>query len=493
MLCLSLPVQIQKNTCNIENLHFLSFCCILIHILFLLDILVGIHHHYTKTLLLLFLSFFTLIGRVIFASNEWTNLSLGINNTIAQLVYTPAYSSWFFTSGDVHAQITWSSNITWILEYTLTGNWHYIFSYLRGTGPYDSWMSYWPTNLWNNLTLIDDIVWIDKTFPIFNIIFNQNGQATIYFSDNNPWVTATLNNMYYVSNTIIVTWWDYIFHITDIAGNSISFNFSLFPSEPEQQPPLPGWWWWGQILHKDSCPNGDFSSSYYDNSCIAEYTTWHTSPYTWWNILWFSQEFINAYLWAHAYRITTMPTIQQAEMTWFILRKHLAKMISTFAIPFVWSVPDTTKTCIFSDMTGETQEMKSFAILSCQLGLMGLNEDGTTPKKTFEPNQLVNRAQFGTVLSRLLFGDTYNIHPGEKTLLTTIKNNIQSLISSIGHALGSQNIPHQELLRYSKHIQALKDHDIMRQIDTPMMLELRWYVMLMLMRADTKHTSIFAK
>ncbi|MEI7919994.1 MAG: hypothetical protein WCH65_07755 [bacterium] len=124
-------------------------------------------------------------------------------------------------------------------------------------------------------------------------------------------------------------------------------------------------------------------------------------------------------------------------------------------------------------MTGETQEMKSFAILSCQLGLMGLNEDGTTPKNTFEPNVLVNRAQFGTVLSRLLFGDTYNIHPGERTLLATIKNNIQSLISSIGHALGVQNIPHQELLRYSKHLQALKDHDIMRQIDSPMMLELR--------------------
>jgi hypothetical protein len=75
-------------------------------------------------------------------------------------------------------------------------------------------------------------------------------------------------------------------------------------------------------------------------------------------------------MWAHAYRITTKPTIQQANMTGFLLRKHLAKMISEFAIQFVGIQPDTTKKCSFFDMNTESEEMQMYAILACQLGLM---------------------------------------------------------------------------------------------------------------------------
>ena len=38
---------------------------------------------------------------------------------------------------------------------------------------------------------------------------------------------------------------------------------------------------------------------------------------------------------------------------------------------------------------------------------MGLESDGT-PGKVFNPNTTVTRAQFGTMLSRLLYGNTYN-------------------------------------------------------------------------------------
>ncbi|MCX6824165.1 MAG: hypothetical protein NT085_03485 [candidate division SR1 bacterium] len=438
----------------------------------------------TKTFILLIFCLFTLIGRVIFASNEGTTLSLGINDTITHMVYTPAHSSGLFTSGNVYASITGSSSITGTLDYIVTGNGIYTFSYLRGTGPYTSGGVYGPTNLWNHLTFVDNITWIDKELPIFNIIFNQSGYATINFSDNNPGVIATLNNIYYENNATIIENGNYIFRVTDIAGNSVFLNFSIFHAPPYG--PIQQGGGGGQILYRDVCPDGDFSSSYYDNSCIYNHETGHTSAYTGGNILGlgFSQEFINAYLWAHAYSITTMPTIQQADMTGVILRKHLAKMLSTFAVQFVGKTPDTTKKCVFSDMNYESKEMQSFAVLSCQLGLMGLQEDGITPQKKFEPNLLVSRAQFGTALSRLLFGNTYNIQPGERTLFITIKNNIKSVISSIGLVFSSAVLLHQELLRYSKHLHALKDHDIMRQINDPMMPEIRGYVMLMLMRAD---------
>jgi hypothetical protein len=46
--------------------------------------------------------------------------------------------------------------------------------------------------------------------------------------------------------------------------------------------------------------------------------------------------------------------------------------------------------------------MKFYIKLSCQLGLMG---QGIT---VFNPDGEVTRAEFGTVLSRALYGDTYN-------------------------------------------------------------------------------------
>jgi hypothetical protein len=136
-------------------------------------------------------------------------------------------------------------------------------------------------------------------------------------------------------------------------------------------------------------------------------------------------------------------------------------------------------------MNTESEEMQMYAILACQLGLMWLKEDWTTPKKNFYPNKLVNRAQFGTILSRLLFGDTYNIKKDDRTLFISAKNGIKTFIYKMEQIFWrKKDRPILEIVWYSKHLQALKAYDIMRKIDRPMMLELRWYVMLMLMRAD---------
>jgi len=53
-------------------------------------------------------------------------------------------------------------------------------------------------------------------------------------------------------------------------------------------------------------------------------------------------------------------------------------------------------------MNNQSKEMKEYAQLACQLGLMGLQSDGTTPMDQFMPNEVVTRAQFGTVISRML-------------------------------------------------------------------------------------------
>jgi hypothetical protein len=85
----------------------------------------------------------------------------------------------------------------------------------------------------------------------------------------------------------------------------------------------------------------------------------------------------------------------------------MAKMISNFAINKLGLKPNTGTVCEFTDINNETAEMKFYANLACQLGLMGLNTDGTT-NTVFNPNEVVTRAQFGTILSRTLRGDKNN-------------------------------------------------------------------------------------
>jgi len=99
-------------------------------------------------------------------------------------------------------------------------------------------------------------------------------------------------------------------------------------------------------------------------------------------------------------------------------------------------------------MSTESQEMKFYAKLACQLGVMGVNPDGT-PASNFNPNGTVTRAEFGTVLSRSLYGNLYD-----------------------GGA------PY-----YKNHLSALKKSGIMKNI-TASNKEIRGYVMLMLMRAS---------
>lgn len=154
-----------------------------------------------------------------------------------------------------------------------------------------------------------------------------------------------------------------------------------------------------------------------------------------------------------------MPTIQQANMDRPILRKELAKMISVFATKIVKLESNDSRVCEFGDIAQDTQEFQYYMKLSCKLGLMGMHADGVTPKAVFDPNEYVDRAQFGTVFSRLIFGDIYNLK-NEDTL-----HNKQSDF------------------RYKNHLTALNQSGIMNNITTPLMQELRGYVMLMMMRS----------
>jgi len=83
---------------------------------------------------------------------------------------------------------------------------------------------------------------------------------------------------------------------------------------------------------------------------------------------------------------------------------------------------------------------------------MGYANDGVTMNKNFNPDQTVDRAQFGTILSRLLRGSENN----------------------------------EGTTYYTNHLAALKDVGIMTNIATPNQNELRGRVMLMMQRVFNK-------
>ena len=162
----------------------------------------------------------------------------------------------------------------------------------------------------------------------------------------------------------------------------------------------------------------------------------------------YSTEFQEAYEFAKWNWITTMSTIQKANMEWKLTRIAMAKMLSQYAINVLWKTPDTTQSNKFNDVTDkQNSDYDDGVTLAYQLWIMWQN----MPWNNFRPNDEVTRAEFATALSRMAYWTSdweykatskYYVHHMEKLVKEWIITN-----------------------------------------DDPNMKELRWYVMIMLMRS----------
>ena len=158
----------------------------------------------------------------------------------------------------------------------------------------------------------------------------------------------------------------------------------------------------------------------------------------------YSSELKQAYNWAYKNNITTQNSIEKANIQWKLTRAELAKMISNYAINILWNDRNVLQVCKFSDVSVELDKQYSFWITyACQLWLMWQNI------KEFRPYDWVTRAEFWTVLSRSLWWDKY---------------------------VWWSNY-------FENHLKALQREWIMNNISSPNNSEVRWYVMLMLMRS----------
>ena len=133
-------------------------------------------------------------------------------------------------------------------------------------------------------------------------------------------------------------------------------------------------------------------------------------------------------------------------MNGYMTRIEMAKMLSQYAINILHQTPDLSKWMVnFKDVTDKMDKEYDDAVtLAYELWIMGIN----MPNNKFRPNDYVTRAEFATALSRMLYG-TEDWRPNY----------------------------------YSTHIEKLKSEWIMTILNLNM-LEVRWYVMIMLMRAS---------
>ena len=112
-----------------------------------------------------------------------------------------------------------------------------------------------------------------------------------------------------------------------------------------------------------------------------------------------SSDLANAYRWAYSYWITTLP-MEQARLDEPITRQAAAKMIVKFSINALGRTPDFSKSCTFND-GNIVEDLIPYVQKACQLGLMGQNAT------SFNPYGNLTMAQFGTILSRLLWWNAY--------------------------------------------------------------------------------------
>jgi hypothetical protein len=161
------------------------------------------------------------------------------------------------------------------------------------------------------------------------------------------------------------------------------------------------------------------------------------------------------YEWARENEITTMDTLEYANPDWLLTRWHMAKMVVNFAQNVLWKTIPTEypDKCNWKDKESEREssEIKEYAKKACALWLMWIYVE------EFMPNKVLDRAEFGTIISRLLWWDKYNV------------------------------IDTDHRWYYEDHLWALKKHGILSQTDNPEeRRELRKWVWLVFRRISEK-------
>ena len=84
-----------------------------------------------------------------------------------------------------------------------------------------------------------------------------------------------------------------------------------------------------------------------------------------------------------------------------LTRAELAKIMSVYAMKEYHLKPLRAAAVNYKDVNTDLGDLADYIQLAYQLQIMGIDADGT-PIQAFEPHKLVSRAEFATVLSRVI-------------------------------------------------------------------------------------------
>lgn len=203
------------------------------------------------------------------------------------------------------------------------------------------------------------------------------------------------------------------------------------------------WWGWGRWSDEDIGGEGGHGAAEDGWDWIRD-----QEPRRWMVDL----ETFFAYMWAHDMWIIDT-TWEESDPDGYVTRWAMAEMVVKFSEKVLGrEIPERIpRECVWWDANREWKrvETKVYAEKACALWVMWIR------MKNFMPNKILDRAEFGTILSRLLWWDKYDVVDATKTKLY-----------------------------YTRHLDALKEKKIMTEISNPeMKKELRKWAWLMLMRS----------
>lgn len=146
-----------------------------------------------------------------------------------------------------------------------------------------------------------------------------------------------------------------------------------------------------------------------------------------------------------------MPSCEKAMLDGTLIRMHAAKMLVNFALSHGLA-PDMDRTCTYSDIANLDMEMQWYIIQACQMWIMWVKWDGM-PDTMFNPMMELDKAQLATILSRMIYGPTYNTDASDP-------------------------------MWYAQHVQAVKDVGVLTVTTDLLQPIKRGRAILMLMRAQ---------
>lgn len=353
------------------------------------------------------------------------------------------------------AEITITSG--WVVQYHYTRNTYNLTVKDRDKILISTWIKYWanielPANnpewTWNTFEWWDNIPENGK-MPANDLVLTSKwsyGTHTITF-DTNWWTEIDPITKNYGENIEIPvnptkTWYRFIGWEPAIP-DTMPYDDIVVKAIWMEEGSWKWWsgWWW----RKNSTPD----TPTWDNEHGS--ATDQNKPERWMEDL----EAFFAYMWAHDMWIIETAW-KDSDPDGYVTRWAMAEMVVKFSEKILgrWIPSIIPAKCAWWDAESEwlSPETKAYAEKSCAIWVMWIR------MKDFMPNKILDRAEFGTILSRLLWWDKYDVVDATKTNLY-----------------------------YKRHLEALNEKKIMTQIDNPEdKKELRKWAWLMLMRSRIK-------